>query len=402
MEAVRDRADASARTPSTKRARIAGTIFAVVALSIWVGGHVYMARALVLSLHAPRPLEHLGITILTVLAAALVLQPIAEWRLGPRAVRPLTWVASVWMGLAFFLVLLLLLSAPFAAIASASSWLGPPEARVRAAVVVVGAVALAGYAFASGWRSPIVTRREVALERLPRGLDGFRIVQISDIHIGPLLDRSFASDLVHRVGRLEPDLIAVTGDLVDGSVDRLRDEVAPFGELAAPHGVWFVTGNHDYYSGVVEWTDQLRRLGIRVLENERVAIETQGGCFELAGVNDRMGALFGAEHASDLETALRGWQGERALVLLAHDPTTFHQAWRHGIDLQISGHTHGGQLWPIGLLVKLFVGYVAGPYRRGDSQLLVSCGSGFWGPPMRFGAPPEITEIVLRSAAPAP
>src|SRR5262245_10046038 len=293
MEVARDRADASARTKSRNRARIAGTAFAVVALSVWVGGHVYMAHALVLSLHLPRSFEHLGIAFLTTLAAAAVLQPIAEWRLGPRAVRPLTWLASLWMGLAFFLVLLLLVSSPFTALAAVTSSLGPPEARLRAAVVVAGAVALAGYALTSGWRAPIVARREVALPRLPRELDGFRIVQISDIHIGPLLGRAFASDLVRRVGQLEPDLIAVTGDLVDGRIDRLRDEVAPFGDLAAPHGVWFVTGNHDYYSGVVEWTDHLRHLGIRVLANERVVIETRGGCFELAGVNDRIGALFG-------------------------------------------------------------------------------------------------------------
>jgi predicted MPP superfamily phosphohydrolase len=395
MEAAGERSDASARTPSV-RARVAGATFALVLLAIWVAGHAYMARALVLDLDLPTAAERMGLAVVALLAAAVVLQPIAEWRFGPRAVRPLTWLASLWIGLAFYLILLLLASGAVAAIAAAASIPVLPSPRARAAGVSIAAVALAAYAFKAAWRPPFIRRREIALQRWPTGLEGFRIVQISDVHIGPLLDRAFARDVVARVRELAPDLVVVTGDLVDGRVDHLREEVAPFGDLAAPHGVWFVTGNHDYYSGVAGWSEQVRLLGMRILKNERVTIEAPGGAFELAGVNDRMGFLFGPEHASDLTAALRGWRGERPLVLLAHDPTTFREAWRRGIDLQLSGHTHGGQIWPFGYLVKLFVGYVAGPYRRGAAQLLVSCGTGFWGPPMRLGAPPEITEIVLR------
>jgi uncharacterized protein len=399
MEAASERRAASARVPANARARFAGLAFVVIVLSIWVGGHVYLARALVVALDLPRAFEVLGIVLLGSLAASVVLQPIAEWRFGPRAVRALSWIALLWMGLAFFLILLLLFSDAVAVIAGSSWGATPPTARARALGVAVATLVLGALSFAQARRPPAIQRREIASPRWPRGLDGFRIVQISDVHIGPLLDRSFARHVVSRVRELDPDLVAVTGDLVDGTVEHLRDDVAPFAELSAPHGVWFVTGNHDYYSGVAAWIEHVRFLGMKPLLNERVPIEARGGTFELAGVTDRMGGLFGPEHVSDVATALRGWQGDRPVVLLAHDPTTFHKAWRHGVDLQLSGHTHGGQIWPFGYLVKLFVGYVAGHYRRGDAQLLVSRGTGFWGPPMRLGAPAEITEIVLRSAA---
>jgi predicted MPP superfamily phosphohydrolase len=399
MEVANEQAAARARLPAGTRGRVAAAVIVVVLLSVWVGGHLYLAWGLVLGAGLASGTERICLAVLGLLGASLVLQPIAEWRFGPRATRPLSWIASLWMGFVFYLILLLFLSDAAALVAGASFERGAAGGRARAVAVVGAAGALAALSFAATRRPPRVRRREVASPRWPVGLDGFRIVQISDVHIGPLLDREFAADVAARVHRLAPDLIVVTGDLVDGTVDHLRDEVAPLGELAAPHGVWFVTGNHDFYSGAVPWLEHLRSLGMRTLQNERVAIEAPGGAFDLAGVNDRMGALFGPEHASDVSAALRGWDRERPVVLLAHDPTTFHEAWRHGIDLQISGHTHGGQLWPFGVFVKLFVGYVAGHYRRGEAQLLVSCGTGFWGPPMRLGAPAEITEIVLRAEA---
>jgi uncharacterized protein len=391
-------ANVSAGASDRVAARTAAALgFAAVLLSIWVGGHVYLARALIFDTELPGPIERLAELLVALLGTTLVAQVVAERWLGPRPVRALTWVATLWMGFVFFAFLLLLFSDAVAVVAGIEMTPGGAAARTRA-VLVVGATLLVGsLAFRAGWDAPTVQRRELTLRRWPRGLDGFRIVQISDVHIGPLLDRSFARDVAAQVAALKPDLVAVTGDLVDGNLAHLRDEVAPFGELRAPHGVWFVTGNHDYYSGVSDWLAEVRRLGMRTLQNERVVIEAPSGAFELAGVNDRLGSLFGAEHASDLEKALRGWTGERALVLLAHDPTTFHQAWRHGIDLQISGHTHGGQLWPFGYFVHLAVRFVAGHYRRGEAQLWVSSGTGFWGPPMRLGTAPEITELVLRA-----
>jgi uncharacterized protein len=198
------------------------------------------------------------------------------------------------------------------------------------------------------------------------------------------------------VNSLAPDLIAVTGDLVDGAVDKIGNDVAPFGELRAEHGVFFVTGNHDFYSGVDGWLAKLRALGFRALRNQRVAIGGDAG-FDLAGVDDHRGD-WSKGSTEDVGAAVAGRDSQRALILLAHDPTTFLKAAQAGVDLQLSGHTHGGQIWPFGLLVRAVMPFVAGLYRRGASTLYVSRGCGFWGPPMRLLAPSEITEIVIRRA----
>jgi len=269
--------------------------------------------------------------------------------------------------------------------------------RARAAGVVAAAFCFAAAGMRSGLAAPALKRVEVWLERWPASLDGFRIVQLSDIHIGPIRGREFSRHLTERVNASCPDLIAVTGDLVDGSVSRLADEVAPFAALRAAHGVFFVTGNHDHYSGAARWCDVVRGLGIRVLRNERTTVEVAGASFELAGVDDHRSGFETGRGGEDLDAALAGISGERPVVLLAHDPSTFKRACGMGIDLQISGHTHGGQIWPFGYFVRLAVPFVAGLYRRGSAQLYVSRGTGFWGPPMRLFSPAEITEIRLRS-----
>jgi len=255
-----------------------------------------------------------------------------------------------------------------------------------------------GVALVGGLRPPRLTKLEVPLERWPAALDGFRIVQISDIHIGPLLDRRFAAHLTERVNALEPDLVAVTGDLVDGKVEHLAEEVEPFAALRGRHGVFFVTGNHDHYSGARDWAKRAGELGMRVLRNERIEIEEEGAVFDLAGVDDHRGDFINRDGGEDLDAALGGRNPERPLVLLAHDPSTFKRASTLGIDLQISGHTHGGQIWPFQYFVRLAVPFVAGRYSRHGAELYVSRGTGFWGPPMRLFAPAEITELTLRSA----
>ena len=196
---------------------------------------------------------------------------------------------------------------------------------------------------------------------------------------------------------LEADLVAVTGDLVDGKRARLEEEVAPFGELRARDGVFFVTGNHDFYSGVDDWAEYIAGLGMRVLRNEHLCIERGSAGFVLAGVDDHRAGMLSGQGGEDLALALEGVPDERAVVLLAHDPSTFKRAHARGIDLQLSGHTHGGQIWPFPWLVRLAIPFVAGRYTRGDAELYVSRGTGFWGPPMRLGSPAEITEIVLRA-----
>jgi predicted MPP superfamily phosphohydrolase len=238
---------------------------------------------------------------------------------------------------------------------------------------------------------------EVTLAKLPRALDGFTIVQLSDLHVGMTIDRAFVQRVVDHANRLAPDLIALTGDLVDGKVEDLRDEVAPLGQLRARHGVFAVTGNHEYYSGADPWIAEISGLGARYLRNQRVTIGEGEASFELAGVDDH-GAHGWPGHGEDMSKALAGRDPARALVLLAHQPRQVRRAAPHGVDLQLSGHTHGGQIWPWHYIVRLQQGgLLAGRYEYEGTQLYVSRGCGYWGPPVRVFAPLEITRVILRA-----
>jgi uncharacterized protein len=235
----------------------------------------------------------------------------------------------------------------------------------------------------------------VKVKGLAPAMEGTVIVQLTDIHVGPTIGRDFIASMVREVNALSPDVIAITGDLVDGSVSSLGHHVAPLGELRAKHGVFFVTGNHEYYSGVEDWLVELRRLGVRVLANEHVTLD---GALDLAGVNDWSARRYDASHAADMGKALAGRDTSRPVVLLAHQPKHMREATERGVSLVLSGHTHGGQIWPWSKLVALDQHYLAGLYREGDTQLYVSEGTGYWGPPMRINTSPEITKIVLESA----
>jgi predicted MPP superfamily phosphohydrolase len=232
---------------------------------------------------------------------------------------------------------------------------------------------------------------------LPKELDGTTIVQLSDVHVGPTRGRDFVRQIVERANSLGPDVIAITGDLVDGSVRQLREQIEPLSELRAKHGVYFVTGNHEYYSGAESWCRELTRLGVRVLRNERVSIGSDGETYDLAGIDDYHAHQFGGGHGADLPRALEGRDPSRELVLLAHQPRAIFEAERLGVGLQLSGHTHGGQMWPWNYLVKLQQPFVSGLARFGRATIYVSNGTGYWGPPMRLAAPAEITRLVLLS-----
>ncbi|HSO00071.1 MAG TPA: metallophosphoesterase, partial [Candidatus Nanopelagicales bacterium] len=223
------------------------------------------------------------------------------------------------------------------------------------------------------------------------------IVQLTDVHIGPTIGREWLEGIVARVNELEPDLVAITGDLVDGRVADLREHTAPLAKLRAKHGVYFVTGNHEYYSGADEWIEELSRLGVRVLRNERVTIGEGADSFDLAGVDDWKAGGFGGGHGPDLKRALAGRDPGREVVLLAHQPKQVVQAAEMGVGLQLSGHTHGGQIFPWGYFVRLDQPHVQGLGQHGETQIYVSRGTGYWGPPMRVGAPPEITLVELEA-----
>ncbi|OEJ94720.1 metallophosphoesterase [Streptomyces thermolilacinus] len=275
---------------------------------------------------------------------------------------------------------------------------GPGMGRRRfvARVLAGTAVAVATGTVANGahtvLRGPTVKRVTVPLAKLPRSAHGYRIAVVSDIHLGPTLGRAHAQRIVDAVNSTQPDLIAVVGDLVDGSVENLGPAAEPLARFRARHGSFFVTGNHEYFSGAEQWVDEVRDLGMRPLRNERVEIAAG---FDLAGVNDVAGANYG--DGPDFVRALGDRDRARTAVLLAHQPVMIHDAVRHGVDLQLSGHTHGGQMWPGNLLAELANPTVAGLERYGDTQLYVSRGAGAWGPPVRVGAPSDITVVQLAS-----
>ncbi|MDT3725978.1 metallophosphoesterase [Streptomyces sp. DSM 41972] len=271
-----------------------------------------------------------------------------------------------------------------------------PSRRLFVSRVVGGAAAAAavgtvGYGTYGVLRGPKVKRVTVPLAKLPRAAHGYRIAVVSDIHLGPVLGRGFAQKVVDTVNSTQPDLIAVVGDLVDGSVKDLGPAAAPLAQLRARHGSFFVTGNHEYFSGAEQWVEEVRRLGLNPLENARTELPH----FDLAGVNDVAGEDEG--QGPDFARALGDRDRARACVLLAHQPVQIHDAVDHGVDLQLSGHTHGGQLWPGSLIAGGANPTVAGLDRYGDTQLYVSRGAGAWGPPTRVGAPSDITVIELAS-----
>nr|WP_043225913.1 metallophosphoesterase [Streptomyces sp. NRRL F-5193] len=258
-----------------------------------------------------------------------------------------------------------------------------------AAAAAAGTVANGAYGVLRG---PKVKRVTVPLAKLPRAAHGYRIAVVSDIHLGPILGRAHSQRIVDAINATQPDLIAVVGDLVDGTVENLGPAAEPLARLRARHGSFFVTGNHEYFSGADAWVDHVRELGMRPLRNERLEIPAG---FDLAGVDDVAGESEG--QGPDFARALGDRDRSRAAVLLAHQPVVIDDAVAHGVDLQLSGHTHGGQLWPGNLLAELANPTVAGLERYGDTQLYVSRGAGAWGPPVRVGAPSDITVVQLAS-----
>lgn len=279
-------------------------------------------------------------------------------------------------------------------------------ARAAAGTALVASAASISAGMVSARGEHEIVTVEVPIPRLPRSLDGFTIAQLTDLHVGVTIDAEFVRRVVERTNALEPDLIALTGDLVDGPVSALRRDAAPLGELRAKHGVFAVTGNHEYYSGAEEWIAELTRLGVRYLRNEHVTIGATPGAmiggFDLAGIDDHSAhrwKMQGKPHGADLAAALRDRDPTRALILLAHQPRQVRDTAGHDVDLQLSGHTHGGQVWPWHYLVKAQQGgLLAGLYEREGTRVYVSRGCGYFGPPVRVGAPLEISRIVLRAA----
>jgi len=294
----------------------------------------------------------------------------------------------MWFGIAVYLLLA-------AALGNLACAIVPIGARTAALAGIIGVALTVLYGLVHLARGPRVKRVGVPIAKLPAAAEGYTIVQLTDVHVGTSLGREFVTSVVKQVMALDADLIVITGDLIDGRLSDLGPHVEPLRDLHARDGVFAVTGNHEYYWNADAWIAHLGSLGVRFLRNEHVTI-ARG--FELAGVDDSSAASMAAGHGEDIPRALAGRDPALPIVLLAHHPRTITRAVAAGCDLQLSGHTHGGQLLPLGWLARLFEPAVAGLARFGATWLYVSEGTGFWGPPLRVGTTSEITLITLQRA----
>ncbi|WP_426731522.1 metallophosphoesterase [Myxococcus faecalis] len=378
-------------------------------------GHLYLYRRLVRELVRGRVGRLVAMLTLGLLTLLLGLRRTLLDAVPEQYEQTVTVATYTWMGVALCLVLALgamdlaraflvlgrrLQRRRATPLASPDEEPIDPERRKFLGRALAGGAAIAGGGLASygHWRAfapPMVTEIAIRIPKLPRALDGLSIVQLTDIHVGPFIQRRFMDELVRQANALKPDLFAITGDLVDGDVPTLGPSVAALRDLRSRYGSYFVTGNHDYYSGDVAWTTFLQSLDIQSLRNRHVRIGDAGASLDLVGVDDWSGWKRRNQKGYDLDLALQGRDPERAAVLLAHQPANFKVAAERGMDLQISGHTHGGQLVPMTLLINFAWEHVAGLYRHQDSHIYVSRGCGFWGPPMRVGSPPELVKLVL-------
>jgi predicted MPP superfamily phosphohydrolase len=400
-------------------------VFFVLLCLLVVSGHLYLYRRLFRDTGHSPAWRRTGAVLMGLLGASLLLsRPLATFvpSVATAAIARGSWY---WMGVATYLLLSVLAVGGARTLAG---WIGrrravpvgsgapvskdaPQEgapqvseerreflARAGAGVALAATGGFVGYGLWRSFHPPVVNEVVVKLPGLPKALDGITIVQLSDIHVGPLIQRRFMDEMVARTNALRGDLVCITGDLVDGSVEELGLAAAALRDLRSRFGTYFCTGNHEYYSGDREWTEALTRMGVTVLRNRHVRVGDPGASFDLVGVDD-WGAVrsgYPRERGYDLSAATAGRDPSRASVLLAHQPAGWReQAQKAGMGLQLSGHTHGGQLFPATLVVAAIWEHDAGFFREGDHSLYVSRGTGFWGPPLRVAAPPEIVKVTL-------
>lgn len=319
----------------------------------------------------------------------------------------LLWLSYLWLGVMMLLFFLLfsidmikIVIYIFQKLTMAGEEIANPERREFVSGLIASAASTivlisSGIGVKNYYSNAVVKKFKVALKGLPEALKGFKIVQISDLHLGQMMTKKTLEQVVDQVNSLKPDLIAITGDLADGSTAKLLNEANPLKNLKAEKGIYFVTGNHEYYSGVENWTFAIDKMGIKVLNNENIKIRREDDYFYLAGVTDHEGKNFGREHASDFEKALSGLENGKKKILLAHQPIAVQKASEYGADLVLAGHTHGGQIWPFNYFVYLQQPYLKGFYDYNGTKLYVNQGTGCWGPPVRLGSKNEITQIIL-------
>ncbi|MGE3288350.1 MAG: metallophosphoesterase [Pseudonocardia sp.] len=373
-----------------------GFVAVVLAVLVALHGYVYVR-----AVHGVLPTRRgrlVGGAVLALLALTTVAAFVTRRTPGVPMVVP--YVGYVWLGVLLYAVLLLAVAEPVRVLLRGRHGTDPSRRRLLSGVVagtaVAGAVATIGYGTVAARRIR-VERREIVLDRLDPAFDGFTIAAVSDIHLGPFTDGADLAGIVATINSAGPEAVAIVGDLVDGGVAELGAAAAPLRDLAAP--TYFVTGNHEYFSDAADWVAFLPTLGVRVLRNTRETLRRGSAVLHIAGCDDRTAATSGvAGHGYDLDTALSGRSPDEPVVLLCHQPVLVDRAARAAVDLQISGHTHGGQLWPITHVALIDQPVLSGLVKVGGTWLYVTRGTGFWGPPARVGSPPEVTVLVLRSA----
>jgi predicted MPP superfamily phosphohydrolase len=371
------------------RSGVGGRVLVVT--GVWSLLHLYVGQRLLSHTPLATGWRAAGWAAIVLLALA----PFTVFFAGRARRRPLTAVLE-WAGFSALGLSSLLIAFVLAADAlHLRAWVG---AGVFSAAIVTSALTVLAVGIWRARRPARVRTVRVPIAHLPGDLEGFRIVQLSDLHVGPTLKRAFVERIVATANGLRPDLIALTGDVADGFPPALRHDVAPLAALRAPLGKYFVTGNHEYYWDAPGWVRELERLGFNALVNAHRVIRRGAARLLLAGVTDLSASAHVTGHASDPAAAVAGAPASDVRVLLAHQPKSAFAACAVGFDLQLSGHTHGGQYFPFNLLVRLFQPFVAGLHRLEAMWLYVSRGTGYWGPPLRLGAPAEITLIQLTRA----
>ena len=369
----------------------------VLALSALL--HLYVGMRLLPSIEPERLWLAFAYVLLGVSALLVPAGLLASGLRGLRWPDQLSWAGMLAMGLFSSLIVLTMLRDVTLLILAFIGGAGDGFERGSAIAVPLLALGATLAGFFNARRLARVVEVDVPIPGLPKSLHGYSIAQISDVHIGPTIKRSYVEAIVARVNGLKPDAIAITGDLVDGSVERLSAHTAPLADLSAPDGTFFVTGNHEYYSGAGAWIAELRRLGLTVLNNEHVIREREGDAVMIAGVTDFTAHHFDpSQRSNPRAAAAHAPANVKARVLLAHQPRTAEAAAAAGFDLQLSGHTHGGQFYPWNLFVPLQQPFTAGLNQAGAMWVYTSRGTGYWGPPKRFGAPSEITLLRLVTA----
>lgn len=390
-------------------------MFIVVLGAVLALMHLYLWKRLVKDTTAPGRTRRILTAVLVALGALLLATLVLPRVFGLADAGWYAWPGYFWFGLLAYLFLILLVTEPVRLMlrgwvkrsarteqnGDASPTPPPMDRRLflaRATAVAAGAVSVGvvGVGASSALGPPDLLQAPMRLRRLDPAFNGFRIAVVSDIHLGPLAGRAHTERIVEIINGADADLVAIVGDLVDGTVEELGPAAAPLRELTSREGTFFVTGNHEYYVADPEsWLRELERLDVQVLRNENTVIRRAGAAFDLVGINDIAGGQ--RSDPPDLDRALEGIDASGPTILLAHQPVLVSEAATRGVDLQLSGHTHGGQMWPFHYVVRAEQPALAGLSTVGDTQLYVTKGAGFWGPPVRIGAPPDITVLTLQS-----